>query len=236
MRDVAVVIPAAGQGTRMGGDTAKQYLALGDAPVLVQTVRALAVHPAVGTVVLAVSPGAREEAEALLRAAALPLPVRVVAGGATRRASVQAALAALPDKARIVLVHDAVRPFLTLRLLSDVIDAAREHGAAVPAVAVADTLRRADGETFGETLDRAGVYAVQTPQGFRRDLLVRAFAEILDDATDDAALVAALGHAVRLVPGDRRNLKLTTPDDLALARALWPAWASGPQPLPGSRP
>jgi len=224
MRDVAVVIPAAGQGTRMGEATAKQYLALGDAPVLVQTVRALAAHPAVGMAVLAVSPGAFDEATALLMAALPALPVRVVTGGATRRASVQAALAALPDEARIVLVHDAVRPFLTRQLLGDVIDAAREHGAAVPAVAVADTLRRGDGATFGETIERAGVYAVQTPQGFRRDLLERAFAEVSDDATDDAALVAALGHAVRLVPGDRRNLKLTTPDDLALARALWPAW------------
>lgn len=219
--DVAVIVPAAGQGTRMGGPTAKQYLDLGDAPVLVQTLRALAVHPAIGQAVIVASPDAVADAHAVLRAAPLTLAVKVVAGGRTRRASVQNGLAALPGSAKIVLVHDAVRPFVTLRMLDDVIAAARTYGAAVPAVPVADTLRRATGDTFGPTMDRNGVYAVQTPQGFRRDLLERAFFEIADDATDDAALVAALGHPVRLVSGDRRNLKLTTPDDLALARALW---------------
>lgn len=222
--DVAVIVPAAGQGTRMGGETPKQYLDLGGAPVLVQTLRALAAHPHVGAAVLAVSPGAVAEANAVLRAAPLGLPVYAVPGGASRRASVEAALAALPPEAAVVLIHDAVRPFVPLRLLDDVIAAARTFGAAVPAVPVADTLRRADGRTFGATVDRDGLYAVQTPQGFQRDLLERAYAEVPDDTTDDAALVAALGHAVRLVPGDRRNLKLTTPDDLALARALWPSW------------
>ena len=227
--DVAVVMPAAGQGTRMGTETPKQWLDLGGAPVLVRTLEALAAHTAVGCVVLAVSPDpdAVRDVWRRLQAAPPELPVRVVTGGAMRRASVEAALEAVPEAARVVLVHDAVRPFVPLRLLDDVISAARAHGAAVPAVPVADTLRRADGETFGETVDRDGLYAVQTPQGFAADLLRRAFAAVPDATTDDAALVAALGHAVRLVPGDRRNVKLTTPDDLALARALWPTWDSG---------
>lgn len=224
--DVAVVIPAAGQGTRMGTETPKQWLDLGGAPVLVRTLEALAAHPSVGCVVLAVSPDpdAVREVWRYLQAAPADLPVRVVTGGATRRASVEAALDAVPESARVVLVHDAVRPFVPLRLLDDVITEARAHGAAVPAVAVADTLRRSDGERFGETVDREGVYAVQTPQGFDLALLRRAFAAVPDATTDDAALVAALGVAVRLVAGDRRNLKLTTPDDLALACALWPVW------------
>ncbi|MCA0268608.1 MAG: 2-C-methyl-D-erythritol 4-phosphate cytidylyltransferase [Bacteroidetes bacterium] len=222
--DVAVVLPAAGQGTRMGEAVPKQYLDLGGAPVLVQTLRALAAHPAIVQAVVVASPDAVADAHAVLRATPPMLEVKVVAGGATRRASVQNGLDALDESVRIVLVHDAVRPFVALQLLDDVIRAARTYGAAVPAVPVADTLRRADGETFGETVDRNGVYAVQTPQGFRRDLLERAFVEIADATTDDAALVAALGHPARLVRGDRRNLKLTTPDDLALARALWPAW------------
>ncbi len=227
--DVAVVIPAAGQGTRMGTETPKQWLDLGGAPVLVRTLEALAAHPAVGCVVLAVSPDpdAVRDVWRHLQAAPPELSLRVVTGGATRRASVEAALDALPSSARVVLVHDAVRPFVPLRLLDEVIAAVRAHGAAVPAVPVADTLRRADGGTFGETVDREGVYAVQTPQGFDVDLLRRAFAALPDATTDDAALVAALGAPVRLVPGDRRNLKLTTPDDLALARALWPTWTNG---------
>lgn len=226
MPDVAVIVPSAGQGTRMGEAVPKQYLDLGGVPVLVQTLRALAAHPDVRQAVIVASPDAVAEAHAALRAAPTTLDVKVVAGGATRRASVQNGLAALDASARIVLVHDAVRPFVSLRMLDDVIRTARTYGAAVPAVPVADTLRRAADDTFGETVDRSGVYAVQTPQGFRRDLLERAFYEIADDATDDAALVAALGHPVRLVLGDRRNLKLTTPDDLALARALWPTWSS----------
>ena len=218
--DAAVVVPAAGQGTRMGGGTPKQLRDLGGEPVLVRTLRRFDKHPAVGALVVAASADALGEVDALLRGAGFATPVVVVAGGSSRRASVERALDAVPDALDLVLVHDAVRPFVTRELLDAVLTATRADGAAVPAIPVADTLRRAERGLFGETVPRDGLYLVQTPQGFRRAVLAAAYAASDSDTTDDAALVAATGYAVRLVPGDRRNLKLTTPDDWALAEAL----------------
>jgi 2-C-methyl-D-erythritol 4-phosphate cytidylyltransferase len=221
---VALVVPAAGQGTRMGG-LPKQFRLLGGAPVLVHTLRAFEGHPDIGTIIVAVAPAEVEEVRARVTEAGLRSEVQVVAGGASRQASVAAALAAVPETVDLVLVHDAVRPFVTAALVDAVIVAARTHGAAVPAVPVADTLRRAEGDVFGETVPRDGLFLVQTPQGFDRALLQQAHACATAEATDDAALVQALGHAVHLVPGDRANVKLTTPDDWAMAEALWAARA-----------
>ncbi len=222
-RDVAVVVPAAGQGTRMGG-APKQYRPLGGAPVLAQTLRRFGAHPAVRVLVVAVPAPDVEAVAGMLEVAGLGAEVRVVAGGVSRQQSVAHALAVLPEGVEVVLVHDAVRPFVTSVLVDAVIDEARAHGAAVPAIPVADTLRHADGETFGGTVPRDGLFLVQTPQGFRRALLDAAYARAALEATDDAALVQALGHVVHLVPGDRANLKLTTPDDWVLAQALWNVW------------
>ena len=228
---VAVVIPAAGQGLRMGGGVPKQARRLGGVPVLARTLARLTAHPDVTVAVVAVPEADLNAYRAMLGGAARAgVEVRVVAGGASRQASVAAAVAALPEDVAVVLVHDAVRPFVPLPVVAAVVEAARAHGAAVPAVPLADTLRRASveagggGGVFGVTVARDGLFQVQTPQGFRADLLRAAIAHAATtgapDATDDAALVAALGHAVRLVPGDRRAFKLTTPDDWALAEAL----------------
>ncbi len=217
------MVPAAGQGTRLGG-TRKQDRMLGDAPLVVQTLRVFATHPAIGQIVVAVPPG--EGAPAQQRLAGYGLPdIAIVEGGATRRASVAKALGALAGPVEIVLVHDAVRPFVDAALVQAVVDEARRSGAAVPAIPVADTLRQADGGVFGETIPRDGLFLVQTPQGFRRDWLEHAYApdvRLPDAVTDDAALVQHAGYAVHLVTGSARNFKITTPDDWALARLLWP--------------
>ncbi len=218
------MLPAGGSGSRMGGgpdDPAKQFRNLGGAPVLVQTLRAFARHPDVERAVVVVPAG--EEAEVARRLAGYDLSAAVVGGGPTRQASVANGVRALPASVDLVLVHDAVRPFVAADVIARVIEASRTWGAAAAAVPLADTLRQGgDGPLFGETVPRAGLWAMQTPQGARRDWLERAFANAAGFlATDEVGLLQRAGHPVRIVEGDTRNVKLTRPSDWALARALW---------------
>ncbi len=246
--EVAALVPAAGRGVRMGGRR-KQFRRLGGAPLLVQTLRALARAPVIGALIVAAPSDALEETEEALRACHVPRLLAVVPGGASRQASVAAALEAAPPEAEIVLVHDAVRPFVTPAHVAAVVEAARAHGAASLAVPVTDTVRRVsegDARQFAETVPRAGLYRVQTPQAFRRTWLAEAHAAARapgaapgapatdDAATDDAGLVQRLGRPVHVVPGDIRNIKLTTPEDWALAEALWEVPSSKFQ-APGSK-
>ena len=226
--EVAALVPAAGRGTRLGGKR-KQFRALGGAALLVQTLRAFERHPFVDALVVAVPTERVEETTIGLRAEGLAKLAAVVPGGATRQASVEAALQAAPPEAGVVLVHDAVRPFVPARCITAVIEAAREKGAAALALPVADTVRRGADGVFGEAVPRAGLYRMQTPQGFRRDWLGSAHAEAASSAgrpaaTDDVALVQRLGHPVQIVEGDPRNLKITTPADWALAQQWWADW------------
>lgn len=204
----------------MGAGPAKQFRLLGDAPVVVQTLRTLLASPGVAHAVVA-APAADVDATARLFAAH-GVDAAVVAGGASRGESVRLATAALPPDVAIVLVHDAVRPFVTPDLVARVADAVRRHGAAAAAVPVADTLRRASDGAMGATVDRSDLWAMQTPQGARREWLEAAYAACGDRAaTDEAGLLLAAGYAVRVVEGDARNVKLTRPSDAALAEALW---------------
>jgi 2-C-methyl-D-erythritol 4-phosphate cytidylyltransferase len=208
---------------------------LGDAPVLVQTLRAFERSPVVGALVVAGPPEETDALRSALGETDLSKLRAVVAGGASRQASVRRAFAAAPaEEAEVLLVHDAVRPFVPAGRIRAVAEAARETGAAAPAVPASDTLRRAEAERFTETVDRAGCFQMQTPQGFRRALLADAFAQAEQQqrgaeeaATDDVGLVQAAGHDVHRVDGDRRNFKITTPADWQLAQALWPVWLEG---------
>jgi 2-C-methyl-D-erythritol 4-phosphate cytidylyltransferase len=198
------IVVAAGSGSRFG--ERKQYLPLAGARVLDWALREPQAR--CDGVVLVVPPDAVETPE--------PGATRVVAGGATRSASVRCGLAAVPDDADVVVVHDAARPVPVPGVWDRVLGAvAAGADAAVPGVAVTDTLRRVD----GHPIDREGVVAVQTPQAFRAGALRRAHGAE-PDATDDAALVEAAGGTVVLVEGDPANLKITTPVDLRLAEAL----------------
>jgi len=204
---IAGIVVAAGRGDRFGA--AKQFLTLGGTTLVDH---AVAHASAACDPVVVVVPAGSEWA-------GRP-DVAVVTGGVTRSASVRAGLAAAPAECEIVVVHDAARPLAGVALFSAVIDAVRAGAdAAVPAIPVADTLKRVDGERVVETVVRDALVAVQTPQAFRADVL-RAAHESGGDATDDAALVEAAGGRVVVVPGDRRNLKVTEPADLALAEAL----------------
>ncbi|NNF58831.1 MAG: 2-C-methyl-D-erythritol 4-phosphate cytidylyltransferase [Rhodothermaceae bacterium] len=221
---VAVVIPAAGSGSRMGG-VPKQFRLLGEAPVLVQTLRAFEEHSAVDRCVVATAEAEVAVVEAML--ASYGLAARVVPGGATRQDSVGQGLAALPDGVDVVLVHDAVRPFIGAERITAVIEASREHEAAALAVPVADTLRRGEAGHFSDTVDRTDLWRMQTPQAARLDLLRQAHRQARAEGfcgTDEVEVLQRAGHAVRLVEGDAHNLKLTHPGDWEIAEVLWAKW------------
>jgi 2-C-methyl-D-erythritol 4-phosphate cytidylyltransferase len=216
--DVAVLVPAAGLGLRLGPGGPKALRLLKGEPLLVHAVRRLSEAPCVGCVVVAAPVDGVDAVQALLMA----YDVTVVPGGATRQASVAAALAAVPDGFEIVLVHDAARALASAELFERVAGAVRKgHGAVVPVLPVVDTIKQvdADGAVLG-TVDRSMLRAVQTPQGFRRDVLVAAHAAAVDEHTDDAGMAEKLGVAVHTVPGEESALKITRPLDLAIAELL----------------
>jgi 2-C-methyl-D-erythritol 4-phosphate cytidylyltransferase len=219
--DVTVVIPAGGVGVRLGRRTPKQFLALGDKAILATTLRHFSRHPAVRAVVIAAPEAHLSRARRLVGAGGRRCALLVVAGGASRQESVWRALQSAPA-AEIVIVHDAVRPFIDRRLIDAVIAAARTEGAAICALPIAETVKRVREGRVEATLDRSGLWAVQTPQAFRYPLLVEAHEKARRDGfvgTDDAMLVERLGHPVRVVAGLERNIKITTPADLRRARA-----------------
>jgi 2-C-methyl-D-erythritol 4-phosphate cytidylyltransferase/2-C-methyl-D-erythritol 4-phosphate cytidylyltransferase/2-C-methyl-D-erythritol 2,4-cyclodiphosphate synthase len=220
---VAVIV-AAGRGTRMRSVVSKQFLPLGGKPVWVHGAAVMDRMEETAEIVVVVP---RDEVERIRREAAeygLRKVTAVVPGGRDRQESVRAGISALSGRAEWVMVHDAARPFVSAELIRRVQTAARECGAAVPGVPVKDTVKRADSAGFvEETPERSSLWAVQTPQAFRFELLWRAHEEALRDGyagTDDASLVERLGERVRVVAGDDRNFKITTPEDFAMAERL----------------
>lgn len=215
----AVLIPAAGFGSRFGGDIPKQFLMLGGKPILQRVVERFLLHQRVGRIVVAV-------AEMLMAEVRQTDRVRFVPGGATRQQSVMNALAAVDDDEELVAVHDAVRPFFAYETLDALLEAAAAHGAAFPGLPVTDTIHVVREQTIVETPDRSVLYAAQTPQCFRTPLLREILARGAgDDATDEAGLAARLGYPVRLVPGDSMNFKITRPEDLVMAERIVEQWA-----------
>lgn len=223
----AVLVPAAGLGLRLGGGLPKALRELGDVPMLVHALRSLLAAPGVGAAVVAAPPDGVADVRGLLaRELGADAPVTVVAGGATRQESVSLALAALDGDCPVVLVHDAARPFVPVAVVEAVV-AAVESGApaVVPALPVVDTVKEVAAEDGAEhvvrTVDRASLRAVQTPQGFRRDVLAAAHAAAPGgDTTDDAGMVERMGVTVTVVPGSEEAFKVTRPFDLLLAEAL----------------
>ncbi|MCK6461942.1 MAG: 2-C-methyl-D-erythritol 4-phosphate cytidylyltransferase [Planctomycetes bacterium] len=205
--EAGVILVAAGEGRRFGSP--KAFLDLEGRPLIE---RAAAPFASFRDRVLVLR---RED----LPRARLP-GWKLVAGGPRRRDSVENGLRALDPLTATVLVHDAARPLAPEALVARVLEAALRHPAVVPGVPVVDTVKRVRGGVVVETLDRASLVAVQTPQAFRTDLLRRALLADPSDATDEAALVEGLGEPVVTVPGDPRAMKVTTPEDLDLLRAL----------------
>jgi 2-C-methyl-D-erythritol 4-phosphate cytidylyltransferase len=219
---VWAVLVAAGKGERFGGDRPKAFAALAERPLLAESLARLDACELVDGIVL-VAPSGWEEPAILLSEELGAGKVAVcVAGGESRAASVRIGVAEVPPEADAILVHDAARPLLPESVVGRVLSALDEGwDGAVPGLSVADTVKRADEEgRVLETVDRTGLYAVQTPQAFRGQVLRRALEEIPDDATDCAALVERAGGRVRIVEGDTKLLKITTPADLRSVESL----------------
>jgi len=220
---IGAVVPAAGRGDRFRADHPKALAPLYGRPLVQYALEALQAVEEVRVIVVVAPTDHLPEVEALVARARLGKVTAVVPGGADRQASVACGLAVLPDDVDLVLVHDAARPCLSPALVRAVAQAAAADGAATAAVRVTETVKTGQDGWVVSTLDRASLYRIQTPQVFRRALLEQAHREAARadfHGTDDASLVERLGHRVRLVAGEAANLKVTVPEDLAVAEVL----------------
>jgi len=229
---VGVIVVAAGGSQRMGG-VDKIFAPLNGWPLVSYCLAALHHTLEVDGIVLVLSSRNIEQGRRLVQEYGWGKVLEVCEGGERRRDSVAVGLSRLPDSGWIV-VHDGARPFVDAALVSRGLNEARETGAAVAGVPVSDTIKLADGERFvKETLRREGLWAIQTPQVFRRQLLAKAHDMLTGEFTDDAAMVEQVGARVRIYSGSSDNIKVTTPDDLRIAEALLDARKS---PRPAHQP
>ena len=218
---VSAIIAAGGRGVRIGGARPKQLLTLGGRPILLRSVEAFVSSDRVNEIVVALPKEIVDDPPHYLRDG--PKPIRIVEGGERRQDSVANAFAQVQARAEIVVIHDAARPLVTHSLIARTIDAAAAHGGAIAALPATDTVKQAAADRIVRaTLPRSEVFLAQTPQAFRTSVLRDALRSAAGstDATDEAMMAERAGHAVKLVEGDPRNLKITTLDDLAMAERL----------------
>jgi 2-C-methyl-D-erythritol 4-phosphate cytidylyltransferase len=224
---VWAVLAAAGSGERLGIDRPKAFAALGGRPLLATSIERLDASDWIDGIVVAAPPEWEEPSILVAEEVSAGKVGSTVTGGATRAESVRAAVAAVPDEAAVIVVHDAARPFVSDEVLERVLAPLGEGWeGAVPAVPLADTIKRVRGDEVTETLDRAELVAAQTPQAFRADVLRTALGGDVAGATDCAALVEAANGRVKVVPGDALLFKVTSEADLALAERLVQAAAA----------
>lgn len=221
---VSVIFPAAGASRRMGGDTNKIFLELGGEPILLRTLKTFSKSPRINFLIVVVNKNEVDAVQKLLDSADNLKPYKIVVGGSERQYSIANGLKFLPDDAEIVLVHDAARPLVSLKVIEDVIDAAKKFGGAIAAVPEKNTIKFIDAENFVTyTPPRSKLVQVQTPQGFQRELLLKAYEQAAQDkflGTDDSSLVERIGDRIKIVTSDYRNIKITTPEDLKIAESL----------------
>lgn len=222
---VTALVPAAGAGSRLGGSRPKQFIRLGDRPMLSHTLGILDAAAEIDEIILMVPPGEEERSRAeCIDPFGIKKVSRILPGGGERQDSVYRGLAEVPATTDIVLVHDGARPFVNAAMIRAVIESARESGAAIAAVPVRDTVKAASADgTIDGTLDRGSLFLAQTPQAFARALLAEAHERARREGvagTDDSVLVERIGRPVRIVPGSRENFKITLPEDLDMARRL----------------
>ncbi len=222
------IIPAAGSGSRLGGQIPKQFLEIGGAPILSHTISRFVECDDIGAIAVALPADRLEEFRARNRGARVIKPIFYVNGGAERSDSILNALEAVAELGpEIVAVHDAVRPFVTPAQISAVIAKAREVGAAILALPATDTIKEIENGLIERTIDRRRIWRAQTPQAFRYELLMQANKEAraagLHSAltTDDSLLVERLGVRVAVVEGSPNNIKITSPEDLLIAEKLF---------------
>ncbi len=217
-----VIIPAAGQGKRMGAGYNKLLLKLGGIPILIHTLKVFENDRECKGIILSISPTDEVPFRKLISDYQIKKVTSIVYGGKERQDSVYNGLK-VAEPEGIILVHDAARPFIRTELIHRSVRAAEEHGAAIVAVPVKDTIKKVEDHVVSETIERSGLWAVQTPQAFRVSLLRRAFQKAVQDrftGTDDASLVERLNWPVAIVEGDYDNIKLTTSEDMYFAEAI----------------
>ena len=223
---VSAIIAAGGRGLRFGGSSPKQLLTLGGRPILARSVDAFVACDVISEIVVALPADLAAAPPSYLEQRGKP--VTVVSGGEQRRASVANAFARVSERAEIVVIHDAARPLVSADLIRRTVAAASETGAAIAALRAHDTVKQTDGAgAITATLPRERIYLAQTPQAFRVPILRDAL-RLVGEATDEAMLAERAGHTVRVVDGDPRNLKITTPDDLMMAEHLITGSAQAP--------
>ncbi len=214
---VTAIIAAGGRGARFGSDRPKQLLALGGRPILQHSVEAFVRSDRIAEIIVALPPDLAANPPAYLRGTIKP--IHIVDGGARRQDSVANAFARVSAATELIAIHDAARPMVSADLIARTIDAAAEYGAAIAALQATDTVKRGNADrVIVDTLPRGEIYLAQTPQVFRTGVLrdALALARTSADATDEAMLAEEAGHHVRLVEGDSRNMKITTPADLEM--------------------
>jgi 2-C-methyl-D-erythritol 4-phosphate cytidylyltransferase len=221
---VSAIIPSAGLGTRMGG-IKKPYIEIAGKPILTYTLKIFQQCQYVDKILVVTAKGDEERcSNEIINYYAIDKVTDIIAGGNTRQESVFNALQNLSSNTDIVVIHDAVRPFLTEAMIVESIKQAEKHGSAIVAIPVKDTIKEANKDSIVQkTLDRSNLWAIQTPQTFRYDIIIKAHLKAKEDgiqATDDAFLVEQMGLKVKIIMGGYENIKITTPEDLIIAEAI----------------
>lgn len=225
MKKVAIIV-AGGSGLRAGGEIPKQLQTLGDRPVFAWSIKAFLEEYPGTRIILVVNERFRDMFEAgiaNMRNAWTPFDCTIVSGGLTRAESVMNALKTLsPEDDMLIAVHDAARPLVSVEMIRSGWEAAREHNAVVPAIPLTDSIRELDAAGASHSVSRANYRAVQTPQVFKAKLLMDSYNQLNDPSTvtDDASVVELAGHTITLYEGERRNMKITGPEDFIIANAL----------------
>jgi 2-C-methyl-D-erythritol 4-phosphate cytidylyltransferase len=218
-----VIIPAAGQGKRMGAGKNKLLLTLEGVPILIHTLRVFEADDECTGIILAISPSDEQQFKSLLKEYGIHKVSSLVNGGKERQDSVYNGLEAVHALDGIVLVHDAARPFIKIDTIHRLVEAAGKDGGAIVAVPVKDTIKKAANGVVAETVERSSLWAVQTPQAFRTSVLLEAHNKAMREqfiGTDESSLVERIPHPVSIIEGDYDNIKLTTPEDLYFAQAI----------------
>jgi len=218
---VLAIIPAAGMGVRMGGETPKQFLSLEGVPIFIHTLRKFVNTECIDDIFVGLRAEDMERAQREIDRENFTKSVRLVAGGPVRQETVARALALAPPSTEIVAVHDAVRPFIEREMIERVVEAARREGAAILGMLSVDTIKQVERQTIVGTIPRERIVLAQTPQVFRYEIIREAFERAAADGfigSDEAVLAERIGYTVRVLMGSDRNIKITKPSDLPLAR------------------
>ncbi len=219
---ITAIVLAAGRGLRFKSKVSKPLVKINSRPAIIYSLQALGRHPGISDIIVVVNSKNSSDIAAVIKRYRINKVSRIVTGGRRRQDSVQAGLDAVNDSTALVLIHDAARPFINTRMISALIKEAARFGAAIPAIPVRSTVKRVSPRMFvEETVSRKSLWEVQTPQVFRKELLLKAYRRFMRlDVTDDAMLAERLGARIRVVEGSYNNIKITTLGDLVLAEAI----------------